>query len=253
MQPKLHEVYWLEQAQSDTPIEDDWLSASELVRLHSMRFPKRRADWRLGRWTAKRALSLYLHMAADPSTLAHIEVRTLSSGAPQVFIADEPAFLTISLSHRCGVAICTVARSQTALGCDLEIIEPRSDSFVADYFAAEEQALVRQVPAPDRKRIITLLWSAKETALKALQTGLRLSTQAVIVELPDGFECAKPELWSPLRVRHANALFHGWWSHRADLVRTIAASPEPGEPILLVPNEANVSSVSRYSVAVRSH
>ena len=49
-------VYWLEQTEEDLPAEDDWLNASEMARLSGMRFPKRRVDWRLGRWTAKRAL-----------------------------------------------------------------------------------------------------------------------------------------------------------------------------------------------------
>jgi hypothetical protein len=35
------------------PAENDWLSAIEGVCLNSMRFAKRRNDWRLGRWTAK--------------------------------------------------------------------------------------------------------------------------------------------------------------------------------------------------------
>jgi len=28
------------------------------------------------------------------------------------------------------------------IGCDLEVVEPRSDAFVADYFTSEEQALI---------------------------------------------------------------------------------------------------------------
>ena len=36
----------------------------------------------------------------------------------------------ISLSHRAGRAICCVSTSIAALGCDLELIEPRSSGFI---------------------------------------------------------------------------------------------------------------------------
>ena len=101
-------VYWLEQTAADLPAESDWLSASELVRMGSLRFAKRRADWRLGRWTAKRALAVYLNLPNDPQALRDIEVRPAPSGAPEVFVANQAAAVTISLSHRNGVAACAV-------------------------------------------------------------------------------------------------------------------------------------------------
>ena len=86
-----------------------------------MRFAKRRDDWRLGRWTAKRALAAYLNLPSNPQTLADIEIRPAPSGAPEVFVANKPAAVTISLSHRGGVAACAVAPSGMELGCDLEM------------------------------------------------------------------------------------------------------------------------------------
>ena len=73
-----------------------------------MRFAKRQADWRLGRWTAKNAVAAYLNLPSDPQALTDIEIRPAPSGAPEVFIADQPARVTISLSHRAGVAACAV-------------------------------------------------------------------------------------------------------------------------------------------------
>src|SRR6516164_3359283 len=175
-------VYWLEQTEGDVPPHHDWLSANEAARLNDMRFAKRRADWRLGRWTAKRALAAYLNLPSHPQALTDIELRPASSGAPEVFFANKPAAVTVSLSHRAGSALCAVALSGAALGCDLEIIEPRSDGFVADYFTPEEQALVAEASAPDRPWLLALLWSAKESALKALRTGLRLDTRCVTIE-----------------------------------------------------------------------
>ena len=136
------DVYWLEQTEAGLPADNDWLSAGEVSRLSGMRFAKRQADWRLGRWTAKRALALYLHLPDDPQGLTKIEIRPAPSGAPEVFVAEQACAAVISLSHRAGVAACAVASPGAEIGCDLEVIEPRSDAFVADYFTAEEQALI---------------------------------------------------------------------------------------------------------------
>jgi len=235
-------VYWLEQTETDVPAENAWLSASEAACLEGMRFPKRRADWRLGRWTAKRALSVCLDVPARSPVFKRIEIRAASSGAPTVFFDNQLAALTISLSHRAGIAACTLALSEVELGCDLELIEPRSDAFVDDYFTLEEQALVAHAAAADRPRLLALLWGGKESALKALRAGLRLDTRSVIV-----IPCAmSPDLkgWSELRVRYVgdrsaedrypgDRVFHGWWQCADGLVRTVAGAPAPDPPIHL--------------------
>jgi 4'-phosphopantetheinyl transferase len=220
-----------------------------------MRFPPRRADWRLGRWTAKHAVAACLHLAPDARTLAQIELRPAPSGAPQVFLRDTWAPVTISLSHRAGRAICAIAHSAGDLGCDLELIEPHSDAFIADYFATEEQALVSHAAPDDRPWLLALLWSAKESALKALRAGLTLDTRTVVVTPigaprngggavgghngcdPAGDAVDQPDAvqrWRPLRVRHLNdRIFPGWWQRSGSLMRTMVAAPPPARPRLL--------------------
>ncbi|HEX9112668.1 MAG TPA: hypothetical protein VF845_14405, partial [Terriglobales bacterium] len=95
-------IHWLEQTEADIPAENQWLNANEILRLNAMRIPKRRADWRLGRWTAKHAVAACLNLPTEPSTLADIEIRAASSGAPDVFVGAEPAGIAISLSHSSG-------------------------------------------------------------------------------------------------------------------------------------------------------
>ncbi|MGA2360170.1 MAG: 4'-phosphopantetheinyl transferase superfamily protein [Terriglobales bacterium] len=226
------EVYWLEQTEADLPAENAWLSANEIARLNGMRFAKRRDSWRLGRWTAKRALASYLNLPAHPHVLKEIEIRPATSGAPEAFLANKPAVVTVSLSHRDGRAICAVAPSGVELGCDLEVIEPHGDAFLSDYFTAEEQALVARAPAMDRARFLTLLWSGKESALKALRTGLRLDTRSVIVSPDD--ESFDLNGWSRLQVRYTNGrIFHGWWQHTDNILRTVVANSPPDSPIPL--------------------
>ena len=226
------DVYWLEQCVADVPEQNDWLSTSDLVQLNSMRFEKRRMDWRLGRWTAKLALAVQLHLPSHLHALAEIEIRPALSGAPEAYLAGNPADVTISLSHSAGIAICAIATSGVALGCDLEIIEPRSKEFVTDYFTAEEQEMVSQAPIADRSTLLALLWSAKESALKALREGLRLDTRSVAVT-PVHASC-RPD-WHPLQVRFRDGrVFDGWWQHQDNVLRIMVATPSPSQPIALV-------------------
>jgi len=251
-------IHWLEQTEADVPQDLAWLGATELEQLSTMRFAKRRGDWQLGRWTAKHAVAACLHLPADFPSLAKIEVRQAASGAPEVFVASKPAPVTISVSHSAGIGACAVALSYGALGCDVEMIEPRSDAFADDYFTTEEQQLVAQATEDDRPLVLTLLWSAKESALKALRAGLRLDTRCVIVtpegllrdqkedvrvnvrderaNLPDfpARQANAANGWRPLRVRHTEGTtFHGWWQHTPNLVRTLVAAPLPAPPVLL--------------------
>jgi len=226
------EVHWLEQTEADVPAENAWFSANEIALLNGMRFAKRRDSWRLGRWTAKRALASYLNLPAHPLVLRRIEIRSAPSGAPEGFLADKPAVVTISLSHRAGRAVCAVAPAGVEMGCDLEAIEPHGDAFLFDYFTAEEQTLVARAPASDRARLLTLLWSGKESALKALGTGLRLDTRSVIVSPDD--ESFDFNGWSRLQVRYTGGrIFYGWWQHIDDIMRTVVANSPPESPIPL--------------------
>lgn len=233
------DLHWYEQSLADVSTKDDWLSAWETSHLAALRIPKRYADWRLGRWTCKNALAHYLAVSSDPALLATIEIRPAPSGAPLVLIDGSAAAVSISLSHREGVAACVAGPAGAAFGCDLEAIEPRSEAFVADYLTPEEQATVEKSPAFNRDRVVALIWSAKESALKALRVGLRANTSCVSVDFEDhpepahfedvriasceaGSSLRSAQQWYPLRVAYSNvAVFRGWWFSENMLVRTL--------------------------------
>jgi len=247
------DVYWFEQTQADVPSANDWLSASEIQLLQGLRFPKRRADWLLGRWTAKNALAICLGHSSESQALKEIEIRTTRSGAPEPFFRNQPARVTVSLSHRAGIGACALVTSQVALGCDLEIIEPRSDAFAGDYFSVEEQALLANATRANRDGLLALLWSCKESALKALREGLRQDTRNVIVSFPGSSmnlsalekrSAPGPSLsvgrvsgaiaWSQLYVHTTQGQrLGGWWMQSGGLLRTIVADPPPNAPIPL--------------------
>lgn len=231
------EISWLEQTETDVPAGNQWLSTGERICLDGMRFPKRRADWRLGRWTGKHAVAAYLNLATDIRDLATIEVLAAPSGAPEVFVQNWPADIAISLSHRDGTALCIAAPAGTRIGCDLETVEPHSDGFIADYCTPEEQALIARTPLERRALVVCLIWSGKESALKALHMGLRLDTRCVCVRPADypvepGGEkrqelCAEdiisnPDGWRSLSVHCSSGpVYSGWWRFQDQMVRTM--------------------------------
>lgn len=224
-------LYWLEQVQADVPAGDQWLSSWEADRLGSFRFPKRRADWRLGRWTAKQAVAFCLNLNCGIPAFTAIEIRPASSGAPEVFVDQARAPLEISLSHREGRAMCVIAPIDARVGCDLEAIEPRSDAFIADYFTDEEQWMLAKSSPEFRQFTAALLWSAKESALKALHEGLRLDARTISASF--NCESLNAEGWGSLEVRYSNERFMGWWQEAGHLVRTVVADTASGTPICL--------------------
>ena len=216
------------------PLDDEWLGEGELAVLARLRFPKRRADWRLGRWTAKRAIARHLHLPCDAATLARIEVRPAPSGAPEAYVDGRAAELTLSLSHSGGVAFCALAAPGASLGCDVEQVAPRSRAFATDYFTVEEQDLA--AGSDQRDLMLTLLWSAKESALKALQCGLRSDTRSIAV-VPGGLSPVSGEQWHSVTASNIDGrIFHGWWRSTGALVWTLVAAPSPLTPLALSPS-----------------
>lgn len=240
-------VYWLTQNLAEVPPDDDWLTLNERADLVKLRFPKRRAEWRLGRWTAKCVLAAYQRAKsglrtrgivnldspdAQAGLYRTIEIRATADGAPEAFLRDKPIPMTLSISHRSEIGFCVINPLGSAVGCDVEMIEPRSEHFVADYFTPEERKLVTQASAQARPWLSTLIWSAKESALKALRQGLRFDTRSVVAEFEN---TGNAEDWNSLIVRQTEAsrTFYGWWRIAGKFVQTIVAEPFMEQPITL--------------------
>ena len=156
-----------------------WLTAAERVRLEEFRFEKRRRDWLLGRWAAKLAL---LQITGLPEQDAsHVEIATAPDGAPVPMLDDEPCEVRLSISHSNGRAFAAASTGVQTLGCDLELIEPRGQEFVDTWFTESECERVERSDPQSRDSVVTLIWSLKESTLKALRTGLRIDTRRVEV------------------------------------------------------------------------
>lgn len=174
---------------------------------------------------------LHRALGLEEHELARLEIRAASDGAPEAFLDGSTLPVSISLTHSGDRALCALAPERAALGCDLERIEPRSAAFVETFFTADELDLYRKAREPERPLMATLIWSAKECALKLLRQGLRVDTRSVEVLLHLRLDAD----WQPLEIRQADTgrVFNGWWRAAGSFVTTFAADPAPRLPVLL--------------------
>lgn len=240
---------WHSLGEGSVPGGRDWLAAGEIERAAAMRFTKRRGEWLLARWTAKQVLAAELGLARDPSSLARIEIRTIiggeAQGAPEVFVDGVQHGIGVSLTDRADWAVC-VAGAVEELGCDLELVEPRSDRFVRDYFTTREQAAVADPPFDSTgDAIANLIWSAKESALKVLRTGLRRDTRSVEVSLL-GEEPVDGWRRLAARVDEARQL-SGWWRQYGEFLLTVVTGRPTPPPRPLIDPPGLATAVPSHS------
>lgn len=228
-------MWWLAHGEHEVPVSLDWLSPHEREHLASIRYTKRRNEYVTRRWTTKRAVAAVLDLGSEDAALARIEIRHRESGAPYVQLDGAMADIDVSMSDRAGWAVCLVGspgvRAVGTLGIDLEIVEPRSDGFVDDFFTPAERAHVRSLPDADRRHeTANLIWSAKEAALKVRQVGLRVDTRTVEVRLTG---TPRADGWAAMTVVGADGPMPGWWRRDGRFLLTIAcdAPCEPPAPL----------------------
>ena len=229
-------IHWLTQSHEVVPKtavsahQSLFLSESEAARLASLSTEKRRRDWLLGRWTVKRLLQTVIWETNHTTVpLDLITVTNTRDGVPTIesqlpLVNDK---FSISISHSHGQALVTaVAKPNWPIGCDIEKIAPRGEAFIDDYFTETEALLVRQVAGAQRDLLVTAVWSAKESVLKALHLGLSVDTRAVAC-LIDPVE-RPSDSWMPFKVwcdngrlPHPAPHFSGWWRVMDGFVLTL--------------------------------
>lgn len=235
-------LWWADHGQ--VPPGDGWLGPREREVQQRLSVPKRRADWRLGRFAAKHAvltgaaparwrgdLSAPIALAAPEHLLAAVELLPADDGAPEVHADGEPVEVGLSWSHRAGRVVVAAAPAGTTVGVDLEVLEPRSAAFVHEWFDEREQAWV----GDDHVGRANLLWTAKEAAAKVHRAGLRLDVRALAVEVPDG----PPERggsWVPVSVTGGSSdatpgtPLSGWAALVGGFVVTLLTDPPAPAP-----------------------
>ncbi|MCC6130658.1 MAG: 4'-phosphopantetheinyl transferase superfamily protein [Acidobacteria bacterium] len=222
--------------------------------MSQFRIEKRKADWKLGRYTAKVLLArVLLEREGDEPPLSSIEILRRPSGAPFVRLSPDarplssgllpgaPIPVSLSLSHSNAAGLAAVLANEGLqtwhAGADLEWIEPRSARFVEDFFVRHEADAVFSAPEERRPLLANLFWSAKEAVLKALELGLTADTRDVRVTLSRTDE-APEELrpagggWEPFTVELASRLkrfpgaVFGFWKQQDGYVLTLSVLSE---------------------------
>ena len=248
-------MHWLARGLDDVPSGLDWLSVREQERYHAMRFAKRRTEFLVSRYTAKLALARRLGRGSDPASLARLELARKPTGAPLAVLDGQPAPVAVSQTDRADWAVCVVLGppGELRVGCDLELVEPRSAGFVRDYLTPAEQAAVAAAGPAQHDLLANLLWSAKESALKVLETGLRRDTRSVDVEValtaPASADpgATRAPGWQPLAVRPVEGgVFPGWWQQAGPFLLSVVAEAS-------VPPPACLDVVSPLASAVPTH
>lgn len=219
-------MHWLARAEHHLPRDCSWLSHAEAERANEMRFTKRRSEFLIARWTAKQALIRVLGLGE--STAHRLEIGHAASGAPVPYLDRQRVDVQISLTDRAGWAVCLVSTGTSRIGCDLELVEQRSTAFVRDYLTETERRYVESAASADARDVAAnLVWSAKESALKVLTTGLRRDTRSVEVSVGPS-----EDVWGPLVVRTSEGQsMPGWWRRFGSFLLTTAAERATAPPI----------------------
>jgi phosphopantetheinyl transferase (holo-ACP synthase) len=144
--------------------------------------PKAQRDWIVGRIAVKDAVRDVLwQRGAGPIFPLEVRVRNDERGRPLVDVPGDER-LSVSLSHRGGVAVAAVTVDGVA-GIDLEVVEPRSDTFAAMCMGDDEIALGAGLP---HDVWVARAWTAKEAVAKADGTGLQGRPKDFVVRRVDG-------------------------------------------------------------------
>ncbi len=239
-------MQWLTRGEVQVPAGQQWLTAAEAARASGMRFTKRRNEYLVRRYAGKCAVAAAVGIAADPVSLGRIGVLNRRTGAPYVEVDGRTLGLDISLTDRAGWAVCLVGPDLGAVGVDLEIVEPRSAGFVSDFLTPAEQAVVAGAPGPDgHDAAANLIWSAKESALKVLRTGLRADTRTVevVLEDPGGITAGagRADGWQRLAVSSGDSRFPGWWRRDGVFLLTMVAASGLDHPPQELPGSADLT------------
>jgi 4'-phosphopantetheinyl transferase len=222
-------IYWMVDEQNKLAGESPptFLHTNETCEFLEIKNLKRRSQWLHGRWTAKNLLQKY-HPDCSSSPLSEILIKKSETGAP---FAAHPIGRelsgSLSISHKDALAASAlVLESQARIGIDLERIESRMVEYFEAYLTSQELDTLETCRIGDQPLFLTLIWSAKESVLKAI--GSRFQ-EPKDIEINVLLEEAKTD-WAHYEILVSldkkNPLiefnWQGWWKVYKKYILTIA-------------------------------
>ncbi|MEM6777347.1 MAG: 4'-phosphopantetheinyl transferase superfamily protein [Planctomycetota bacterium] len=148
-----------------------WLDAGEQHRADRFRVASARNQHIVGRGMARWLLAGREHLPTD------VAFRVLDHGKP-IMAVPESSRRSFNVAHTSGLVLCGLGASADRdqwLGVDVEQLDRRTDSALADrYFAQEEiDQLDRTSSETERQFLFLKIWTLKEAFIKAIGTGLQ--------------------------------------------------------------------------------
>lgn len=147
----------------------------ELAAANAFRLEKRRHEWLLARYAAKR-LALELGIVDDP--------RAVSVARPMLLVDGAPVNWFVSISHSAPYAAAAIDR--VPVGIDVQVVRRMSEAAAHLFLSGEETAAMQRCSIADR---LLHFWCAKEAAWKPRSgefTTLRQLPLQLREERPDG-------------------------------------------------------------------
>lgn len=155
------------------------LSDDERARASRFRFETDRISFAARRGFARKVLARYTGVAA-----ARIGFRASRQGKPEL---DPPCGVFFNVSHSDRLAVIAVA-SQPLVGVDIERLRPMPDALelAHRFFSPREIDRIRSVPRSSRSEEFLMLWTRKESYVKAVGEGLAMPLDAFDVSDQQG-------------------------------------------------------------------
>jgi 4'-phosphopantetheinyl transferase len=153
----------------------DVLHAVETAKFNSFQSQKRKGDFLLGRYCAKKALQ------ALESQLTLQEIHIDAGVFNQPVIKNPKSHYQVSISHTQSSAVALVFPEEQPMGVDVEMLSAESKAVLTGQFTDQENQLVLAY-RDHIQDIVTLLWTAKESLSKILKTGLTLALHLLEVK-----------------------------------------------------------------------
>ncbi|MBD8591214.1 4'-phosphopantetheinyl transferase superfamily protein [Peribacillus simplex] len=158
------------------PIEKlNWLTNEESVSWVFRIYRRKRIDWLSSRIAAKAAAIKWLEINYKLELLPKlINIFNADSGMPHLKWPLDIRTPNLSISHKNDIGVASVSGTNIFHGCDIEFIKERQPGFSTYFLSSYEKELwfKNEVKVNneivEKKCIETMLWSAKESIIKAI-------------------------------------------------------------------------------------
>ncbi len=210
--------------------KDSYLHPQEHEYFNALKFEKRRKDYLLGRYCAKRAIQV-LEQDARPENIfidhgVFSQPVVINRGNMQVSIAHSGSFgASVAFSESC------------PMGIDIERVDINKSDVLESQMTKEETKLIDLFPF-SYQAALTSLWTSKESLSKALKTGLTTPFHS--------FEISRIEVEG----RYVTGYFRNFAQYKAisfDLNNLVCSITYPKDFKLYI----DVNSLENFSVSLR--